>query len=227
VTDDNNNDNKKRRRTAASQLGRRRKSALDKDKAAYAARRHEIIGFAADAFRAEGYDRTTLSDIAERAGADRASLYYYVGSKEELFREVTSGMLERNVTAAEEIAACPIGAREKLELIIAHHMDTHDAGFPQWSVLVQEMRRIIDADTAWSRDVVAKMRRYESIVLAIVEEGIADGTIRGDVPPRLAMNAIFGMLNWTHRWFRPDGRFDAAAIAAAFTTIALDGLSRP
>jgi TetR/AcrR family transcriptional regulator, cholesterol catabolism regulator len=215
---------KKRSETPGSQLSRRRKSAQAKDKASYSAQREKIIASAADAFRAEGYDRTTLSDIAKRAGTDRASLYYYVGSKEELFQEVTSGMLERNLTAAEEIATRDIGAREKLELIIAYHMAEHD--LPQMSVLIEEMPRVADARTTWSRDVIAKMKRYESVVVTILEEGIADGTIRGDVPPRLAMNAIFGMLNWTHRWFRADGQYNAAAVAAAFTAIALDGLSK-
>lgn len=216
---------KKHPKKSASQLGQRRKSALEKDKAAYTARRDEIISLAADAFREKGYDATTLSDIAKRAGTDRASVYYYVSSKEELFREVSTGMLERNLAAAEEIAGRGIGAREKLELIIAHHMNTQDQGFSQWSVLVQEMRRITEADTTWTRDVVAKMRSYESIVLSILEEGIEDGTIRGDIPPRLAMNAIFGMLNWTNRWWRPNGKYNAGEVAAAFVAIAFDGLT--
>ena len=217
---------KKRRETSSSQLGRRRKTARAKDQAAYAARREELIAHAAEVFSKEGYDRTTLSDIAERAGTDRASVYYYVSSKEELFQEVCSGMLEQNLAAAEEIAMRDNAPREKLELIIAHHMSTHERGFPQWSVLVQEMRRITGADTTWTRDAVEKMRRYEAIVRSILEDGIADGTIRADVPSRLAMNAIFGMLNWTHRWFRPDGQYNAAQVAAAFAAITLDGLSK-
>jgi len=214
---------KKRTRSSASQLSRRRKSALEKENAAYAAQRQKIIASAADAFRQEGYDRTTLADIARRAGTDRASLYYYISNKEELFREVTSGSLEDNVAFAEETAARDIPALQKLELIIGHHMAEHER-YPQ-TVLFQEMRTIADAGTKWTREVVARMRHYESIVMSILEEGIADGTIRGDVPPRLAMNAIFGMLNWTHRWFRPDGKYNAAAVAAAFTAITVDGLA--
>lgn len=215
---------KKRSETSGSQLDRRRKSAQAKDKASYAAQRDKIIAAAAEVFRAEGYDRTTLADIAKRAGTDRATVYYYVSSKEELFEEVCSGLLETNVAAAEEIAARDIPAREKLELIIASHMSEHE--HPQMSVLVGEMRRITDAGTKWSRETVVRMRHYESIVLSILEDGVADGSIRGDVPPRIAMNAIFGMLNWTYRWFRPDGRYNAMEVAAAFTAIALDGLSK-
>lgn len=219
---------KKRRETSGSELDRRRKSAQAKDKASYAAQRDRIIAAAADVFRTEGYDRATIGDIAKRSGTDRATVYYYVSNKEELFEEVLiavcSGLLEANVEAAEEIAARDISARQKLEMIIAKHMS--ESEHPQMSVLFGEMQRITDAGTRWSRETVARMRHYESIVISILEDGIADGTIRADVPPRIAMNAIFGMLNWTYRWFRPDGRYNAAEVAAAFTAIALDGLSK-
>jgi AcrR family transcriptional regulator len=218
-------ESKRKNGTGSSRLGQRRKSAQANDKTTYAARRQEIVESAAVAFREEGYDRTTLSDIAKRAGTDRASVYYYVSSKEELFQEVCGGMLDANIVAAEDIASRDITAQEKLQLIITHFMSTHERGYPQWSVLVQEMKRITEANTTWSRDAVAKMKRFESIVISIIEGGIAEGSIRDDVPPLLAMNAIFGMLNWTHRWFRPDGKYNSSAVAAAFTAIALDGLS--
>jgi AcrR family transcriptional regulator len=214
----------RKRGTASSELGRRRKTLQKKDSAAYAARREEIIAAAGETFSKEGYDGTSLSEIARRSGTDRASMYYYISSKEELFQEVCSGALEANLIAADEIAGRDISAQEKLELIIEHHMVSHER-FPQWTVVIQEMRRITDADTTWSRNEVAKMRRYESIVLTVLEEGVADGTIRADVPPRLAMNAIFGMLNWTHRWFRPNRKYSAKDVATAFAAISIDGLA--
>lgn len=206
-------------------LSRRRKLAQSKEGAEYAERRAEIIASAAAAFQEEGYDKTTLNDIATRAGTDRASVYYYASSKEELFQQVCSGMLAANLAAAEEIAERSLSAPEKLELIMAHHLKTHEQGYPQWTVLVQELRRVTDASTAWSRDEVKRMRRYEAVVRSILEEGIEDGSLRSDIDPALAMHAIFGMLNWTHRWLRPGGRYDSAGVSKAFAEIALSGLA--
>jgi AcrR family transcriptional regulator len=42
-------------------------------------------------FAERGYDRTTVRDIATRAGVNQALLFRYFGSKEALFAEVTSG----------------------------------------------------------------------------------------------------------------------------------------
>lgn len=208
-----------------SNLGRRRKTAQAKDRAAYAARRDELIASAAAVFQEEGYDGATLAGIAKRAGTDRASLYYYASSKEELFQQVCSGMLEANLAAAEDVATKDVDAPRKLQLIIEQHVTTNTRDNPQWAVLIHEMRRVAAAETQWSRDVVKKMRRYENIVRTTIEAGVASGSIRGDVSPTIAMHAIFGMLNWTHRWFRPNGPHQTSAIAHAFVGIALDGLA--
>jgi AcrR family transcriptional regulator len=181
-----------------SNLGKRRKSAQAKEGSAYATRREEVLASAEAAFNEEGYDAVTLSDIAKRAGTDRASIYYYASSKEELFHQVTSRMLESNLAEAEDIASRAISPREKLRLIIEYHVNTNTRGNPLLPILIHEMRRVAAAETRWSRDVADKMRRYESIVQTIIEEGIEDGTIRADVTPALATHAIFGMLNWIH-----------------------------
>lgn len=208
-------------------LDRRRKLAQSKDRADYAERRAHILASAAAAFAEEGYEATTLSDIAARAGTDRASVYYYAASKEEIFQQVCSGMLAANLAAAEEIAERDLSAAAKLELIMAHHLETHERGYPQWTVLVRELRRVTDARTDWSREEVERMRRYEAVVRSIIENGMRDGSLRSDVDPEVAMHAIFGMLNWTHRWFRPDGPYNAASIAKEFAVIALSGLTAP
>ena len=216
--------NPKGTRTAGG-LSRRRKLAQSKEGAEYAERRARIIASAAAAFQEEGYDKTTLNDIAARAGTDRASVYYYASSKEELFEQVCSGMLAANLAAAEEIAMRDLSAPEKLELIMAHHLKTHEDAYPQSTVLVQELRRVTDATTTWSRDEVSRMRRYEAVVRSIIENGVEDGTLRSDIDPELVIHAIFGMLNWTHRWLRPGGRYDSTQVAQAFADIALAGIT--
>lgn len=215
---------KSQQRKSSSQLDRRRTSALAKDNAAYAAKREEIIDAAAMLFEKEGYDATSLADIARAMGADRASIYYYISNKEELLREICSSSLDSNLAAAKDIAAREVSAVEKVRLVIAQHMSAN-ATIPRWSVLVQEARRLAEADAEWAREEFDRMRQYDSILAGIIQEGIDDGSIRADVPPRLAVNAIFGMLNSTSRWWNPEGRYDASAVSNAFAVIALEGLA--
>lgn len=52
------------------------------------AKRQEILKAAADVFREVGYERATMSDIRERIGGSKATLYNYFPSKESLLLEV-------------------------------------------------------------------------------------------------------------------------------------------
>jgi AcrR family transcriptional regulator len=55
------------------------------------ATRQALRDAAFDLFAERGYDRTTVRDIATRAGVNQALLFRYFGSKEALFAEVTAG----------------------------------------------------------------------------------------------------------------------------------------
>lgn len=49
------------------------------------AKRREIVAMAWEVFRAKGFDGASMSDVAERFGGSKATLYRYYSSKEELF----------------------------------------------------------------------------------------------------------------------------------------------
>lgn len=50
--------------------------------------RNKIIAVAIGLFRAKGYARTSMSEIARQAGVDPSSFYYYFASKEALIESI-------------------------------------------------------------------------------------------------------------------------------------------
>ena len=48
-------------------------------------KRQEIVAAAWDVFRVKGFDGTSMSDVSERLGGSKATLYRYFSSKDELF----------------------------------------------------------------------------------------------------------------------------------------------
>lgn len=50
--------------------------------------RNNIIAVAIGLFRAKGYARTSMSEIARQAGVDPSSFYYYFASKEALIESI-------------------------------------------------------------------------------------------------------------------------------------------
>lgn len=210
----------------SSNIARRRSSALKDGGAEYTAKREELVRIAALHFREKGYTATRLVDIAEEAGIDRASLYYYVGNKEELLRESIERVLENNLSSAREIAnATSLSVADRLRRIFAVLINSYERNFPHLYVYIQEqMYQVMRTDAPWAKDIIENTRKFESLVVNLIQEGVQSGEFRPDIPVRLVSNALFGMFNWTHRWFVPGGAYNSEYIADAFINLFFDGL---
>jgi len=210
-----------------SRISQRRRAAQRNGRADYSAKRAEIITAAAEVFREKGYQAATLNDVAERLGTDRASLYYYVADKQELFHESIKGVLERNLSQAEEIHASELAPVKKLEALVGTILESYEANYPHMFVYIQEdMAQIAKDESAWASEMVDQTRRMERIFYTVIEDAVANGDFRDDVSPRVATYALFGMMNWTHRWFEPGKRHTASELAEAFATIFGEGMKK-
>ena len=69
--------------------------------------RDRILQTAIDLFIEQGYETTSLREIAERVGVTKAALYYHFASKEELFRTLMQPMLEIQAKATSAIREHP------------------------------------------------------------------------------------------------------------------------
>jgi TetR/AcrR family transcriptional regulator, cholesterol catabolism regulator len=210
-----------------SGIGVRRAAAREDSTEAYQARRREIAIAAARVFHRLGYRATSISAVAEELGTDRASLYYYISSKEELFDEVIREVSEANVALAESIHHSDATAPEKLRALIEALMASYAENFPLLYVYIREdLDTIAGKRTAWSRHMKSLNRRYDSAVTGIVQEGIDAGTIKPMASARTIAFGIIGMMAWTNRWFDPSRTDEPAAqIGTGFAAMVIDGLA--
>jgi len=210
----------------ASNISKRRESALKEGSADYLAKRDELVRIAAQQFKQSGYRATTLAEIGHKAGLDRATVYYYFGSKEELFREILRTGVDQNIRECVRISQNDkLDSLEKLQAIIQQLMKAYDEHYPHMYVYIQEeMDRIASEKSVWAQELAGQTRKFEKIVMGLISETIAAGKMRDDIPVSIAANAIFGMLNWTHRWYQPGGAHGADEVSRSFARIFLDGM---
>jgi TetR/AcrR family transcriptional regulator, cholesterol catabolism regulator len=208
----------------------RRAAAAAIGSEAYLEKQRAILAAAGEVFREKGFHATKLNDVAERAGMDRASLYYYVGSKDDLFRDVVSRTVSANVAVAEEVARLNAPAHEKLAKILDLLMSSFEREYPFIYVFVQEdPKKLAGPDPASAEAWAPTLRRSErffEIVREIVAEGIATGDLVTSLPAAVVANCLIGMMNSTHLWFRPDGSLHAEEIASGLAEMVLRGLER-
>ena len=212
--------------TEASGIARRRAAARDEANPSYLLRRAEIVHAAARVFKAKGLQGANLGDIAAESGADRASLYYYVGSKEELFHEVVREAVEANLVRAQAIRDGEGTVPEKLRALILSLMVSYAEHYPILYVFIQEnLTHVLDKHEPWARDMRRVNKGYEQIVTDLVTTGMADGTVSAVGEPWIVAYGIMGMVGWTNRWYNPETATSTPQqIAATFADTILTGL---
>ncbi|MGW3472661.1 TetR/AcrR family transcriptional regulator [Saccharopolyspora sp. NPDC000995] len=212
-----------------SDISRRRAARAAADDPAYAQRLTEIREAAVRVFRAKGLRMSSLNDIAEELGTSRASLYYYVGSKEELFRDVVSEAVRDNIHAAEKVVCEPLPASRKLARMVELLMASFERHYPYLYVFVQEDFSKLGegADLArepWDVTIREWNQRYFDLVKQVVSEGLASGDLRSSLPAGVIANCVIGMMNSSHVWFRPNGLMDATELGEGMARMLLSGL---
>jgi AcrR family transcriptional regulator len=178
----------------------------------YRLKRNAVLREAARAFNARGFHNTSLDDVAAVLGVTKAALYYYVRSKQEILYECH--MMAYDL-GAEALAYARAHGRDGLEragLVARRFIELYTGEMGRFAVLSEH-----DAlDGAQRAAVLARRDAFDHALRDLVEEGIADGSIRA-VDAKLAVLFLMGAVNWmATRWFRPDGPLSATEIAAGF-----------
>lgn len=185
--------------------------------------REQVLLGAAKLMRQQGYDATTLRQIAASVGIKAGSIYYHFRSKE----EILDAVLDLGITTVhdavrrEVIALGPdASARAKIEVAIRTHLqalfehgDYASVNMRIYGLLPEDIR-------------LRNMRRREAyadywdeLFRAAEEQNL----IRHKFSPRVIRLILIGALNWTVEWFDPrKGPIDN--IAETFSSMIFDGL---
>lgn len=182
--------------------------------------RDQILRTAAELFRERGYRASTLDDIAARLGMSKASLYTYFRAKEEMLAAISRQTIEGFTRELGLVLRSDLSPEDKLRRIVREHVRFVIANRAFLTVFFSEESNL---PARFVRAIAAQKDRYDKGVETVIAEGIRRGAFR-DVPPRLVVFGLLGMLNWVYKWYNPRGRWGAEEISAAFLAMVESGL---
>ena len=81
-----------------------------------------IVDVAKDVFLENGFEMTSMSDIAAKVGINRPTLHYYFRTKERMFRAVLAPIFETFMPKVQTILAGDIPFIERLEKILDEYL---------------------------------------------------------------------------------------------------------
>lgn len=181
-----------------------------------------VLRRAIDLFNRQGYDATSMGDLAQELGFTKSAIYHHVPSKSHLLEQALSEALD-GLGAALAAARAETGATayERLRHAVRGSVSVLVDHLPAVTLLLR-----VRGNSEVELDALRRRREIDDALAEMVEAAVAEGALRDDLPPRMISRLLFGMVNSLVEWARPDGRYDAEALADAVTTVAFDGLTR-
>ena len=212
-----------------SGIGKRRTAAKQDSSLTYQAKREEIAEAAVRVFNRLGFQKASLGAVAAELDIDRATLYYYISSKEALFDEVVRTVVERNLEHVKKIQSSKLSPRRKLNDLIVTLMSSYAEHYPLFYIYIREnLSHVSDKRSEWSKYMRDLNQQTTDAVIAIVEQGYADRSFRNVGSSRVVAYGVLGVVGWTHRWFRPaESTISAEEIGKTYADMILAGLESP
>lgn len=203
---------------AADRAGRWADTVPDREEQ-HARKRRAIVETAAALFNEKGFHATSLNELAERLNVTKGALYHYVTGKDDIALEILRINTEESAAGLEAAARAPVSGLERLRMFFVHYARMMASPVGACSVQIGTLPH--SAQT--SRQMASFFKETDQRLRAILEDGIADGSI-APCDVRMTDFAMFGALNWLSRWYRPGGGKTPEELGEAFFEVFARGL---
>jgi AcrR family transcriptional regulator len=176
-----------------------------------------ILARAAELFARRGFSAATMNDVAAACAVGKATLYHYFADKRSLLARIALAHVQRLEALVAEVKRQRLAPDAELRALIERFMAAYAGAQHEHRVLTEDVKFLHDEQR---REVEAAEKRVVAAFAATV------GRVRPDLKARatpLAM-LLFGMINWTFTWLKPDGALTHAELAPMVVQLFFGGL---
>jgi AcrR family transcriptional regulator len=154
----------------------------------------QIIEEAEILFAENGFNGTSVREIAKNADVNLAMISYYFGSKDKLLEAIFIYRGETTKISLEKILQTPsLSSLQKIHKLIEHYVNRVLAHQAFYKILTREM--VVNHTGETENIILETKRRNLEIVQQIIAEGQKDGTFKKKVDVPLLISVLSGTAN--------------------------------
>lgn len=188
----------------------------------YREKRQKILQQAATVFAKKGYEKSSLEEIASRLKLSKASLYHYVKSKDEVLFLIQLDALEALLAVAQDVSTSGQSPPDKMRSIVMEYIKIATQKHVVGALRQQELI----LPEKWRKKIIDKRDLFDNTCRQIIIQGIESGEFTA-VDWKMSYMAMIGALNWTVKWYSPQGSLSVDDICAAMADFVLKGFGVP
>ena len=181
-----------------------------------------IMEAAAKLFRDRGYSATSMRDLAKAVHLQASSLYSHINSKQEILKDICFQNAHRFLAGIEKIEKENRPPREQIRQLIFLHLEVATSDATSITAFNDEWRHLEEPDLG---QFINLRKRYENRFLAIIQQGIAEGTFK-DIDSTISMYTILSSLRWVYDWYQAGKTTSIQDIGEQITNIVLAGIEK-
>jgi AcrR family transcriptional regulator len=181
-----------------------------------------VLRAAIDLFNRQGYDATSMGDLARELGFTKSAIYHHVPGKRHLLEQALDEALDEltAVVAAATGDTSELTAHQRLRRVLERSVQVLVAHQPAVTLLLR-----VRGNSPPELAALERRRELDAQLAGLVQAAADEGAIRADLSPDLVSRLLFGMVNSLVEWYRPDGPVDVETLSATIATFAFDGLA--
>lgn len=181
-----------------------------------------VLRRAIELFNRQGYDATSMGDLARELGLTKSAIYHHVPSKEALLSAALDEALDRLGAAIEGAAGAEgASAHARLRAAVEESVRILATHLPAVTLLLR-----VRGNSPVEVAALGRRRLLDDQLARLVRAAVDEGSLRDDIPPDLISRLIFGTVNSLAEWYRPGGAVDPDVLARSVANLVFDGLAR-
>lgn len=150
--------------------------------------RTRILDAALEAFARYGYDGTSVSEVCRRAEVTKGGFYHHFPSKQAVFLDLLERWLEGVDSGLELLrSGAETVPQELFQMSAMVRQVFQDAG-GKLPIFLEFLTKAGQSPVVWQAT-VAPFHKYQAFFAHMIEEGIAEGSLR-PVDPKLATHVL-------------------------------------
>jgi TetR/AcrR family transcriptional regulator, fatty acid metabolism regulator protein len=183
----------------------------------------QIIDAAVRVFARNGFYNSRVSDIAREAGIASGTIYLYFKTKDEILVTLFREKMAAFVAGVRKAIASEADAPAKIRAMIRLHFETLEANSDMAEVVQVELRQ----GQKFFRGASAhEISAYFDLIGSVLQEGVAAGVFRRDLPVKVATKMLFGAMDqMTTSWVLGKRGYRLADAAEPVANIFLKGVT--